>query len=218
MNGKEEQVVFQVVEHFMSKGMLFTAYDVTKAVKKLGYPVYHSEVKARLRKLDLGNYTKTLKDISKIVFPGSANPIKALVYHPRTTSPENYNPVDLSDSDSDANTDDSIQTVVDVIPSNNASPDNVYDVQLDRRGRFFIRAKVVTAAGFNAGDTLCIRAVDSIIELSDKLGISDSLITIDRYKNFLVFEGYFMKAFGKVPHKIMVVASNKKIVITEYNQ
>jgi hypothetical protein len=210
MTGTEEQVVYDVVNHFMSKGLMFTAFDVTKAVRKLDYNVKHFEVKAILKTIDLQNYSKVLKDISKIVF-GSTKPIKALVYHPDGKDADNYNPVDLSDGDTDA-----ISGNSSTQPVNLQNPDNVYDVSLDRRGRYFVRAKLVSEAGFGAGDSLYLRSVDSVIEISNKMGISDSILTVDRYKNFLLFEGYFMKAFGKVPSKIVMEVIKGKITITEY--
>ena len=218
MNGNEEQVVYDVVNHFVSKGMMFTAFDVTKAVKKLGCKVYHSEVKHIVKGLKLPDYKKTSKDISAIVFPEADTSIKALVYHPITSDPNNYNPVDLTEAD-DATTAvkvDSITTAVVDTKKAVVSPDNVHDVVLDRRGRFFVRAGIVSKAGWGAGDSIYLRSVDSIMEFSSDLKFADSTITVDRYKNFLIFEGYFMKAFGKVPEKIRMDVSKKKIVITEY--
>ncbi len=212
MNGNDEQLVYDVVNHFISKNMMFTAFDVTKAVRKLGFKVYHSEVKKLIKALQSPNYTKTLKDISSIVFPDADTTIKAFVYHPTTSNPDNYNPVDLSDADDTATI--KANDVDSSVPVKN--PDNVYDVSLDKRGRFFVRAGLVSKAGWGAGDSIYLRSVDSVMEFTSDLKFADSTITIDRYKNFLIFEGYFMKAFGKVPEKVRMEVSKKKIVITEY--
>jgi hypothetical protein len=216
MNGNEEQMIFDTMNHFIDKGLMFTAFDVTKAVRKLGLHILHNDVKPVVHGFSLpSNYKKKSANLTNIVFGVSSGAnLRALVYHPEGSDVNNYTPLDLSDTNK-PQPDNSPNVILSPV-QHTSNPDNVFDVRLDNRGRYCVKAKVVSAAGFVPGDTLYVNGSMHGIEVTSvHPGMSDTVLTVDCYKNFLIFSNYFRKCFGNVPSKVLIVVENKKLTIKE---
>ena len=77
MNTQTEQVIRDTVSDFVNKGFLFTAFDITRAIRDDGVTAYHSEAKEVVADIfgngDMTDYTRTSVDVGVKVNP--------LVYH-----------------------------------------------------------------------------------------------------------------------------------------
>lgn len=87
-----------VVRGFVASGRMFTAFDVSLAVKSRGITARHRHMRDTIHEAidehasDGADYTRTLRDVGA--------PTKAWVYHPWEDDPEQYRPVDRADQPS----------------------------------------------------------------------------------------------------------------------
>lgn len=81
-----DQLIRDTVSEFVSKGYMFTAYDVTKTIRKSGVSLHHSEVNGIVKAMwlsnELGIYQREVVDIGTPCAP-------LLYYHPHSDI-ENY--------------------------------------------------------------------------------------------------------------------------------
>lgn len=220
MNSNDIQLINTTIDFFVNKGMMFTAFDVTKAVRKLGANVLHKDVKGLVHSFKFpASYTRESVDIAEIVFGPGSNSATAFIYRPVSSRVEDYNPVDLSDSTQ--STTQTAAIVVNKAPDNVPStdlPDGVYYVNLDKRNRFRLKKKVADKSGLTPGEMLHVSISDDSIELSRiNPGYCDSIITLDEYNNVNIYANALLKAFGDIPNRVECISTPGNIVIKKYD-
>ena len=80
--------VAMVVDGFVSKGFMFTAFDVTKFMRASGIQIHHSEVNTAVKEMfrdgEMSNYLRDSKDIGA--------PVAPLVYYHQNSDLDKYSP------------------------------------------------------------------------------------------------------------------------------
>lgn len=254
MTGDEEQVIFDTISLFINKGLMFTAFDVTKAVRKHGLHILHKDVRKLVHSYGFpSDYDNMKVDVVRLLTGSSNNSVpKPILYFPKGSDVNDYIPVDLGDDKGSSSTSDIVLTdepvfTVDSLinlskdfdkkhairesglaaawdychpfdTTTTTLPDNVFPVNLDNRGRYCVRAKVVSKASFNKGESVFLMCDNGEITISAFASIVvDTIMTVDRYSNLLIFSSYLKKTFGSVPNNLDITIGNRKITIRKYN-
>jgi hypothetical protein len=149
----------EVVKQFVEQGRMFTAFEVSLAVKETGIRERHrnlrDRVHASIAEQAGDNYTRTLRDVGA--------PVQAWVYHRLRDNPYNYVPLDRSGHDSAPAAASAGGRAVAAAPRNpqplSATPsapanesDGAYGT--DQQGRLVISAAVLDTLGVAAGQTV----------------------------------------------------------------
>src|SRR5262245_19074249 len=95
LDATTQDLINDVVTEFIEQGRMFTAFEVSLAVKDRGAPYRHRNMRDYVHEVvfrvggDRGTYTRTLMDVGA--------PEQAWVYHPLTSNPYEYVPLDRRD-------------------------------------------------------------------------------------------------------------------------
>jgi hypothetical protein len=160
--------ITEVVTEWVGEGKMFTAFEVSLAVKERGVRERHRNLREDVHAVIFrvggpGGYTRTLMDVGA--------PEQAWVYHPLRANPYTYRPLDRSGYDDPAD-------VPYVVPGGlrnpvrlaagtarpHAVPDGAYGT--DQRGRVCIPVTLLARLGVSRGqrvDVLCDAAGEQVL-------------------------------------------------------
>lgn len=150
-----------VVNDFIDKGKMFTAYDVTRAVRSAGIECYHNQVRDIVHTL----YKNQEMDCEYSRNAININGASPYVYHHYMDDPNTYDSNVLTPKDDSNATDQS-------------EKDSTY-VFADHRGRIYIGPNFIRKLGVEPGDTVYVYSVaDGEITVSD---MSPGLLGVKTY-------------------------------------
>jgi hypothetical protein len=206
-----QQVIEQVVSDKVQKNELFTAFDVTTAVRKQqSGRVFHSEVKKAVHKLyDSGvmgpDYTRSVA-VNLNVSP------QPFLYHPMSADATEYGQVNptvagptvadvTSDDDSDEDEED--------------DGDGVKSCKVDGRNTLCIPAPLLRSAGFKSGDPayVSLDTIGNCLVVTRKPSANLlSQYTVDSYDNVRITQ-YVLQRGGIGGKKFNVEGDAKKVIV-----
>jgi hypothetical protein len=144
--------IHAVVEEWIAEGKMFTAFEVSLAVKERGVDERHRNMRDFVHEVIFehggpANYTRTLMDVGA--------PEQAWVYHPMSTNPYSYRPLDRDGGDRPCDDEPvtlpmSARTPAALVWSVNTGsvPDGAYGT--DQRGRLCIPVALLANIGVGA--------------------------------------------------------------------
>lgn len=202
-----QQLIEQTVSDKVQKNELFTAFDVTTAVRKQSSGrVFHNEVKKVVHKLyDSGvmgpDYTRSVA-VNLNVSP------QPFLYHPMSADPTQYGQVQSDPNDAvasnGATSDDS---------DGDDEEDEPYGV--DGRNTLCIPSMFLRALGFKNGDTAYISLDtmgNSLVVTKKPLANLLSRYTVDSYDNVRITQ-YVLQRGGIGGKKFNIEGDAKKVII-----
>lgn len=191
-----------VIENYISKQIMFTAYDVTKGVRSQNLHVMHSDVKAVLDKYNWRNrYTRTHN-----------RNVNAFVYHEPMTNPDNYDPNAIQNVPvSNTNTSNSTIGMSGTVGNTGTVSASTL---LDKRGRFTVSRNFIRDAGLVPYTYVTFQTTANAIIIRKVITLDEKRATVDSKYNIRVPRHVFMNAFGKIPHEKDLKISTSKNTIT----
>lgn len=213
---KTQSIIEKTLEFLVNKGVMFTAFDVTKAVRKLGENVLHKDVKTFIvtsEQTILKNYNKTLTNIGNLVFGDPTVNVKANIYHPVNSDINSYNPLDLSDTN----------TI-----NNKSNSDSKSNLKFDKRKRFQVNSSILNKAGivpfeklsysYSEPNCLIIKEFDHN-ETNKNMLAGETILTVtsSNRNRIYIYESTFKRFFGKIPNNIRFEPHDKLVKIYEEN-
>lgn len=195
-----------VIETYISKQIMFTAYDVTKGVRSQNLHVMHADVKDVLNTYNWRNrYTRTINKT-----------VGAYVHHDPMVNPDNY----------DANA----IPEVSITKVNNSTSYGTMGMSgvagqtgtvgastlLDKRGRFTISRNFIRDAGFVPFTYVKFECTANSIIIRKVIASGEKDATVDSKFNIRVPRTAFMNAFGKIPYEKDLKIATSKNTITLY--
>jgi hypothetical protein len=224
------QLTEQVILEKAQSGELFTAYDVTKEVRRRvgrGTNIPHNDVKQEVHTFfatgQMGtDYTRTLANL-----PG-VNP-QPWIYHRTTDDPNTYGgnllpaPVVIAGAGRDDTTDDGVNVTADGVNATddgvNVTADGVYKV--DARETLCLPKSLLQDAGLVSGDTAQVYANPLagtliVAKQSDNLLYTPTLSTykVDMYGNVRVTQHTLQRA-GCGGKEYKIEGDTTKLVVTK---
>lgn len=161
MDAVIQQKIDEVVKEFVEAGRIFTAFEVSLAVKEKGVRERHRNMRSYVHESiaeQAGqSYTRTLRDVGA--------PVQAWVYHRLRDSPYEYVPLDRSGHDTPPPTATRGATAATAAPLRNPQPlnqatsaapaseaDGAFGT--DQQGRLVIPPSILSTLGVSAGSTV----------------------------------------------------------------
>lgn len=191
-----------VIENYISKQIMFTAYDVTKGVRSQNLHVMHSDVKAVLDKYNWRNrYTRTHN-----------RNVNAFVYHEPMTNPDNYDPNAIQNVPvSNTNTSNSTIGMSGTVGNTGTVSASTL---LDKRGRFTVSRNFIRDAGLVPYTYVTFQTTANAIIIRKVITLDEKRATVDSKYNIRVPRHVFMNAFSKIPNEKDLKISTSKNTIT----
>lgn len=211
MQPNEEQAVEDVIADFVQKGIMFTAFDITKVMRSdKGLNVYHSDTRDFIRRFwnkgRMDGYGSTLVNL-----PVSGSPL-AFVYHPLTSDPNMYDPNNLVAAIKSAD------PVGDPVA---ADPDGTVIRVPDHRQRICVPKEMIDSIY----RSVCGRSVNVVaygpgnrievgFETFYDTGADVSVYLIDKSGNVRISPAVSIRAFGSIPNQVKMEVNGHVIEIT----
>lgn len=187
-----------VIETYMSKQIMFTAYDVTKGVRSQNLHVMHADVKDVLNTYNWRNrYTRTINKT-----------VGAFVHHDPMVNPDNY--------DANAIPEVSINGTMGMSGVADQTGTVGTSTLLDKRGRFTISRNFIRDAGFVPFTYVKFECTANSIIIRKVIASGEKDATVDSKFNIRVPRTTFMNAFGKIPYEKDLKIATSKNTITLY--
>ena len=170
----------------IAQGLMFTAYDVTKVLRKAGVWCKHFEVRDEVHNLFAnGDMGPDYKRTNALV---SSNGDYAWIYHHYMDDPNDYaNPsVSPANANSVTNVVPKASTVSSVVSSAVSSilsskasvPTGSYSKSVDTRGRLLIEKRHISALGLNPGNEAYVYLHGVKIEVTEGSYVGGTLLNV----------------------------------------
>lgn len=186
-----------MIETYITKQIMFTAYDVTKGLRSQDLHVMHSDVKSVLDKYNWrSRYTRT-----------NNKTIQAFVYHDPMVDPDKYEPNAIPDSVVKrgmagvvgASTGTTVSNG-NVVPALFASLDKRGVVPalfalLDKRGRYTVSRNFIRDAGFVPFTYVNFEVTSNAIIIRKVINTNDKHATVDSKFNIRIPRSVFTQVF-----------------------
>jgi hypothetical protein len=201
-----QEKIHEVVKEWVNESRMFTAFEVSLAVKKLGVRERHRNMRDFVHQVIFeygtpASYSRTLMDVGA--------PEQAWVYHPISSNPYFYRPLNRGDSDAPEVPLDEAPTVVpggvrNPLPlvwrsAQTASiPDGAYGT--DQRGRLCIPVVFLTGIGAGANQRVKVQCEPDkeqlvVTKMSDReISTPDATYTVEGDNNIRITQTTLDKA------------------------
>ena len=194
-----------IIETYITKQIMFTAYDVTKGVRSQNLHVMHSDVKSVLDKYNWRNrYTRTINKT-----------VGAYIHHDPMVDPDKYEPNAIPDSVVKRG----IAGVVGASTGTTVSNGNVVPAQfalLDKRGRYTVSRNFIRDAGFVPFTYVNFEVTSNAIIIRKVINSNDKHATVDSKFNIRIPRSVFTQVFSSSDSDKDLKITTSRNTITVY--
>ena len=194
-----------IIETYITKQIMFTAYDVTKGVRSQNLHVMHSDVKSVLDKYNWRNrYTRTINKT-----------VGAYIHHDPMVDPDKYEPNAIPDSVVKRG----MAGVVGASTGTTVSNGNVVPAQfalLDKRGRYTVSRNFIRDAGFVPFTYVNFEVTSNAIIIRKVINSNDKHATVDSKFNIRIPRSVFTQVFSSSDSDKDLKITTSRNTITVY--
>ena len=194
-----------IIETYITKQIMFTAYDVTKGVRSQNLHVMHSDVKSVLDKYNWRNrYTRTINKT-----------VGAYIHHDPMVDPDKYEPNAIPDSVVKHG----MSGVVGVSTGTTVSNGHVVPAQfalLDKRGRYTVSRNFIRDAGFVPFTYVNFEVTSNAIIIRKVINSNDKHATVDSKFNIRIPRSVFTQVFSSSDSDKDLKITTSRNTITVY--
>lgn len=190
-----------MIETYITKQIMFTAYDVTKGVRSQNLHVMHSDVKSVLDKYNWRNrYTRTINKT-----------VGAYIHHDPMVDPDKY--------ESNAIPDSVVKRGMVGVVGTTVSNGNVVPAQfalLDKRGRYTVSRNFIRDAGFVPFTYVNFEVTSNAIIIRKVINSNDKHATVDSKFNIRIPRSVFTQVFSSSDSDKDLKITTSRNTITVY--
>jgi len=203
--------IHAMIETYITKQIMFTAYDVTKGLRSQDLHVMHSDVKSVLDKYNWrSRYTRT-----------NNKTIQAFVYHDPMVDPDKYEPNAIPDSVVKRGMAGvvGVSGTVGASTGTTVSNGNVVPALfalLDKRGRYTVSRNFIRDAGFVPFTYVNFEVTSNAIIIRKVINTNDKHATVDSKFNIRIPRSVFSQVFTTTDSDKDLKIATSRNTITVY--